>query len=149
MTRGDQWDQWRIIFRQLVGLELNSLPIASLLRNGRTGSIVEQTSFKGFVQLDLYSWWTNWGISVPRRPPYLVALGRWLADQVANRSIPRNYLLYGIIVQTMFHARLRLLGACYNRQGHAADCQGRADVPEKANPYNTIVQTTNQAATRV
>ena len=50
----------------------------------------------------------------------------------------------------------------YNCQGHAATVkdvlqlsrtccsyQGRAHVPEKDDPYDTIMQTTNQAATRV
>ena len=49
----------------------------------------------------------------------------------------------------MFHVRLKLSGVCCGCQGCAAVAKDVFHVLEKANPYDTIVQTTNQAATRV
>ena len=88
--------------------------------------------------------------------------GCQLADQVVNQFVPRNNLLYGIIVLATFHAWKQLSGAHWKSQGRTAvvkdvlqppktycSCQRRIHIPGKADPYDMILQTTNQEATRV
>ena len=92
-------------------------------------------------------------LSTDRRP------GHWLANQVVNWSKQLNNLLYRIMVQATFHVRLQLAGhvPCIITVGKDMlqplktydSYQSRAYVPEKAYPYDMIMQTTNQAARRL
>ena len=160
VTCGDQWGQQRSIFGWLVELATNFCRTTSSLKNGQTSFVAEQVLSPNRHPLKNQLSLVCAPDERTRRPGTASSSGFTLRrpgrkPTCATRQpvVRDNRAGHVPCTKTRAHCR------CQGRAAAIKDvlqppktccsCQRRVHVLEKADPYNTIMQTTNQVATLV